>query len=451
MATAEQTPEPRPLAGGVVMSAASRVTVAVTGALTTILIARLLGPDGSGGYVIAQSIVLLLGVATTLGVEHGITYYVSSGAWGAPGAFRSSLRVATLTGGVGVLVGIAARLLVPSAFSELSVPVTIVACAGLPFWLAWFYATFVALAVDRYEAYVLPPALQSTLALVLSGVGAVAFGLGAAVVGMTLATVTVGVGAVVYGLRRLPQPDLVEEPGQLRRAIGFGLKGYAANALQLLNYRLDLFILSAAASAAQVGYYSVAVAVTSVLWLLPPAVAEVIFPRVAHLTAREGAEAEREMVEAKGLRHVVLIVAVSVVVLVGALQWLVVPVYGEAFRPAVRLGMILLPGVALIGLGGVLSSTIVGRGKPIYSLYAVLITMPPTLLLYALLIPAYGATGAALASSISYAANFAVACFFYRRVTGRGVGRLLVPTRDELRDLAALPRAVRAWVRGLRT
>lgn len=440
-------PAPRPLTGGAVMAAASRGTVAVTGALTTIIIARVLGPEGSGTYFVAQSIVLLLMVAGTLGIEHGIAYYVSAGSWPARRAFASAMRMAALAGAVGVVVALLARLAFPSAFGGLSVELTAVVAAGLPFSLVWFYTTFVALATDRYEAYVLPPALQSLLGLVLAGGGALAFGIEGAVVGLTIAATTVGIGAAAWGVRRLPRAASADEPGLLRRAVKFGIKGYAANALQILNYRLDLFILSAAATTVAVGHYSVAVAVTSVLWLLPQALADVVFPRVAHLSAQgEAAEAHREMVEVKSVRHVVLAVVATTAVLALALLVLVVPVYGEDFRPAIELGLILLPGTALIGIAGVFSATIVGRGRPIYSLWIALMTTPLTIALYATLIPSLGATGAALASSLSYAGNFVLAAAFYRRVTGRRILPLLLPTSSEVDDLRALPRAIRTWL-----
>ena len=38
----------------------------------------------------------------------------------------------------------------------------------------------------------------------------------------------------------------------MRRAMSFGIKGYSANALQLVNFQLDLFILAAVAPTAEV-------------------------------------------------------------------------------------------------------------------------------------------------------------------------------------------------------
>jgi len=140
----------------------------------------------------------------------------------------------------------------------------------------------------------------------------------------------------------------------------------------------------------------------------------------------------------------------TTLVLAIALEVLVVPIYGEAFSGAVDLGLILLPGVALLGIAGVLAATIVGHGKPAYPLYVAIVTTPLTIVLYATLIPALDANGAALASTISYTMSFLLLCWFYRRTTRRRVLPLLVPTRSELDDLRSLPTAFWSWIQRLR-
>ena len=167
----------RPLTGGAVMATVSRVTVALTGAATTIFVARLLGPEGSGGFAIALTIVLMLTVLCSLGIEHGIAYHVASGRWAARDALRSVQRVALLSGLLGAALCVLARLAVPQAFGGLSVASTATAALTVPFALSWFYVSFVGLAIDRYEAYVAPPAMQSALTLVLVVALALAAGL----------------------------------------------------------------------------------------------------------------------------------------------------------------------------------------------------------------------------------------------------------------------------------
>jgi O-antigen/teichoic acid export membrane protein len=435
------------------MGAASRASVAVTGALTTVLVARLLGPSGAGAFSIALTIVYVLLVLTTFGIEHGIAYYVSSRRWGPGDAFRVSQRLAVRIGLPAAVIAVGARLAVPSAFGGLSVAECAVAAASAPFTLAWFYGSFVALADDHYEGYVLPPAMQSAGLLVLAAALAVPFGIAGAVAAILASHVVVGVTTVAWGRRRLRRAgEAPPEPGQLRRALAFGIKGYAANSLQVLIYRVDFFVLSAVGTTAALGHYSIAVAVTTVLWLLPQALSDVLYPRVAALSHAEhaDAEAQRAFVEAKSLRHTSAIVIVSTVVLVGALLVLVVPIYGPDFRDSVTLGLIRLPGVALLGIAATLSATIVGRGHPEYGLYIALVTTPLTMALYATLIPWLKAPGAALASSLSFTLSFFLAAFFYRRATGAGVARRLIPTRSELDDYRTLLPKVREWAAGLR-
>jgi O-antigen/teichoic acid export membrane protein len=449
VSTAEQSPVLRPLSGGIVMSGISRIAIAVLGFGTTVAVARILGPAGAGGFAIAQTLMMFMTVAATLGVEHGITYFVGSGQWNARGAYLTVQRVAAATGLVGAGVAIGFRLVAPSAFGGLSLGATAAVAGALPFSLSWLYFTSIAVATDDYEPYVLVPTAQAVLNIALVVVLGLALKLPGAVAGFALAHLATAAGAAVVARRRFTVRDAdadadadagggEDERGQLRRAVLFGIKGYAANALQLINYRLDLFILSAVSGAAAVGRYSVAVVVTSTLWILPQALSEVLFPRIAALSSRddEDSGAAREFVEAKSLRHVTAVVIIASGVLAAALVLLVVPIYGPAFRPAIDLGLILLPGVALLGLVNTMAAIVVGRGHPGYLLASALVLTPITVVLYVTLIPSLHASGAALASSISYAGSFVLTAFIYRHVTGQPLLTRLAPTRSEFGDYA---------------
>jgi O-antigen/teichoic acid export membrane protein len=430
------------MAGGAVMSGAARALVTVTGAATTIVVTRLLGPRGFGVFAVAQTFIAILIMGSTLGIEHGIVYYVSSGKWHPARAFRDSQRLAVVCGLIGACAGTLARVLFPGAFHGLSIGTTAIAAAALPFALSWLYGAYVALATAHYEAYVLPSAIQSTLTLALVGVLAAVQGIAAAVVGLLVAHVITAAGRY-HAVRRLSnrRPAAgATPPGQVRHAVAFGIKGYASNALQTVNYRLDLFILNATVASAIVGSYSLAVSLTSILWLMPQALSDVLFPRIAALSSGSAAsESERlRIAEIKGLRHCVLATVVGVVGCALALALLVVPIYGRAFRSSITLGFILLPGVALLAIANPLSAMVVGRGNPGLMLTGAIIVTPLTVLLYVLLIPSLHANGAALASSVSYAISFAFTAVFYSRVTGSSPLRSMWPTRSELADYRAL-------------
>ena len=72
-----QQPTRRPVTHGALLGAGGRVAIAVSGALATVAVARILGPDGAGSYSVALNLLLILLAFTALGVEHGVVYYVS--------------------------------------------------------------------------------------------------------------------------------------------------------------------------------------------------------------------------------------------------------------------------------------------------------------------------------------------------------------------------------------
>lgn len=428
---------PRPVAGGAAMVATSQLVVAIAGAAATIAVARLLGPSDMAPYALAQSLVFALSVLATLGLELGLTYYVSSGTWDARSAARTAIVASACLGVAAALIGLAFRAVAPSALGQLSVWLTVLAVAAVPFTLSWRLVPGVALAVDRYEAYAVPPAVQAVLVLALVPAAAAVFGLGGAVAGATAASVAVGIGCCAWARRRLTVAATLVPARAFRRAVSFGIQGWTSNVLQLVNYRLDLFVLAAVASSAVVGRYAVAVAVTSTVWLLPQALAAVVFPRIARLNAAGSGE-DRALVERKSLRISALLSVLGAIAVAVALELLVVPIFGEAFSGSVVPGLLLLPGAASLGVSKVLASAVAGRGRPVYALYATLVTTPVTIVLYAALIPWLHANGAALASTLSYLLTFGLLVFFFRRVSGSPVLPLLRPTRAELSDLLEL-------------
>src|SRR5205823_5381660 len=174
-------------------------------------------------------------------------------------------------------------LLHDSVFHGISTSLAVVALASLPPVIAYQFADSILLARERYEGYAALELSHSATLLVIGAGLAAAFGLSGAVVGLPAAALVgclVGVALVVPEARR---DTVVDEPGLLRKAMRFGLQSWGANLLQQINYRFDLLILAAFASAHDVGVYSVALTVTTIAWILPQALQTVLFPRIASL------------------------------------------------------------------------------------------------------------------------------------------------------------------------
>ena len=444
-------PEPVPLAArptvgaGATLASASQFVAAGASWLTGVVVARLLGASGAGDFGVVMTLFLTLSAFSNLGLQIGATYEVSHGRWQAGEALRQSQLAALVLGAASVLVGAAAVAAGGSSvFRGIGFSAFILALSGMPFALSWSFASNVLLAADRFLLYALGPALQGVAGVVLAAVFGSLFGLEGAVAGMTGSNLLAAAFVLALGGRSLPRPSpgwLRRSLEPLRRAVRFGIKSYFSNAVFFLNLRADLFILNAVAASAAVGRYAVAISITNLAGLAPRALSSVVLPRVASLD-RGTSDVERDMVTTKSVRHGVIIVGVTAVVLVVVL--LAVPlIYGSEFGGTVGLGMILIPGTCALGVAGILAATIVGRGHPEYSIYSALIVTPPAVVAYLLLVPPLEGLGAALASTISYLFTLAVSAHYFRKASGLRGTALFLPRRAELDDYVLLARRAR--------
>jgi O-antigen/teichoic acid export membrane protein len=109
-------------------------------------------------------------------------------------------------------------------------------------------------------------------------------------------------------------------------------------------------------------------------------------------------------------------------------------IWGASFDETIVYGLIMLPGVALLGIGRVMVASFTGRGHPHYALAVGLVCFPATLLAYLLVVPEHGTTGAAIVTSVSYVLAAAVAAILFFRTVRVPPSQILVPTSGDVRD-----------------
>jgi O-antigen/teichoic acid export membrane protein len=436
----------RRLAAGAWAALFGQLAAVAGGLVTSVYIANAFGPDGTGAYALVGSLFAALFLLAGLGLPTGITFLVSRRVWSATAALWESTGAALPLGVAGMGLGMGFYALTnDSILDGVTLPEALAVCGAVPFGIVWLNCGAIALALDLYEQYAsfqLSRAILSLVAVVGLGIG---FGLAGAIIGFAIGQALSALLAATSLLRSVP--DAGEETRAhetrhgltpLRSALKFGRRAWSADVLQFLNYRLDLFILAAFVSRADVGRYSLAVSLTMLAWLLPTAIGQVLLPRTASLdSAAEIGEMRRDEADAAAarvIRHTVLLQGPTAVVISILLLGGVPLIYGHEFTQTVALGFLLLPGVLAASVAKVVSPVITGRGFPIYSVYNVLITVPVTLILYLTMIPLLDAAGAAIASSASYALTTIIAMYFYRRVTRSSLRSVLVPTVADLQE-----------------
>jgi O-antigen/teichoic acid export membrane protein len=186
----------------------------------------------------------------------------------------------------------------------------------------------------------------------------------------------------------------------------------AVQVVNLISYRVELFILEWYDGVAAVGIYSIAMQAAEAIWLVPAAIATAITGPAVHDNERD---AER-LVTRSALKGLLLTAAVAAVV--GALAPFLIPLlFGEEFEDAARPLALLLPGIVAYAPVTILVVYLsVRHGRPNLSLAVSALSMIVTTACAFLLIPRFGAEGAAGASAIGYGVGALAAWLLVRKI-----------------------------------
>lgn len=409
---------------------ATRVALFGTSTLTAILTARLLGTEGRGVYALLSQTALLLTLAANLGLSPATIYLagqrrfaVSVLAWNALGAgLLLGLATAPLTWLIYVLA--------PQLFRDVPPALLALVVLSVPLTLTTQLLSSLLLGRQRVLAY-------NTLAGAQGLVGAAAL-IGALVVEPSVRAATLAlVASAAFALLSTATYLSWAEPGTRRpawtpqilpAALGYGLRGQAANVVQYLTYRMGFFLLNAFAGPAAVGLLSIAVVLAEALWYITNAVATVLFPRVA----AGGKDAQAIALVAQAARLGLALTALLALGLAAVAPLAVPLLFGASFAGAVGPLLVLLPGTVAFALTNVLAGALAGWGRPGLNAWASALCFVATAALALLTIPPWGAAGAALAMSAGYLGGTAATLAFFARLARLPLRALLLPTAADM-------------------
>jgi lipopolysaccharide/colanic/teichoic acid biosynthesis glycosyltransferase/O-antigen/teichoic acid export membrane protein len=412
--------------------------------LATLWVARAGGPVAVGDYALLRILPWLLAVVISGGLAGSLGYFLSGPTRDNPHV-RSTVIAITLGSAVagGILWLIASPLVQLVFFRQL--PITLVA------WVAVRVALRLVVITGKAAAQGSGDLPGSNLTILLEELMFLpAYGLvqaahvsgDAALIGaLVLADLCTGVIAWSRLFSRgFLSAATWPSPALARQMYAFGMRGQLGSLMQLLNLRFNFIILGALAGPATLGIYAVAAKYAEFLRLVPIAANWVLYPQFARSDPAQAAATSRRMILRAGA------VTASASIPMAVLASVVVPVlFGLAFDHAVLPARILLIGLAAEGVGGVVTAFLFGRGRPGLNSLAAGAGVVVTLVLDVILIPRFGAVGAAVASSAAYLVTTFSLVLWYRHVAGsiRPSG----PAAPVIDGLSSIPPD--RWRRGL--
>lgn len=384
-----------------------------------LIVARSLGPEGSGAFAIALLVPTFMAKFLNLGIVAANVYYVASERFSLVQVWASSRDLILFV----ALVGTALAVALIMSFGERVLPgiermVLLSALLIFPFSLIASLVIGIFQALQDFRSFNIAFLMQPSIALCgvfsvwIMGASSLPFILFAMVVSHLLAML----GMLLLLSRKLPLMAVTEDRlAYLRPALSYGGQAHFSNILTFLNYRLDLFLVNFFLGPAAAGIYTVAIRLVEQLWMVSQAVSIVIFPR---LSAIYGTQTDKNAYTPILARSVMWLTLLGSVALALIADPLIDFLFGPEFALANPALLILLPGIILFSCGRVLANDVAARGLVTLNLALAGLVLIINTIANLILIPQIGLIGAAIATTIAYTVSFLMSIIIQHHIAG---------------------------------
>jgi len=381
------------------------------GALSSVLAARLLGPQGRGELAAIILWPTLLAFLFSIGMDQSIVFHVGKKLFGISEVWTASLVTGLGLSSCAVLAGL---WVIPKALRLYSPEVRHLSFVFLAFvpliWLTALPGGFLQGTLDiGYFSLlrVLSASLYAVglLGLYLANRPSVEDALAVQICALLLVSIC-SFWIVICRNR----PRWAWNFNSCKSLLNFGWKTQMGSLATHVNQRLDHLILSMFVPPRDLGLYVVAVAVAMSVGFFPKAAG------IVTLSTGSNSDFDRAKdVIAKSFGATLVALLVGCTALYVICPWLIPFAFGPSFAPAVTACRILLPGSVALGLSQVLSNGARALNHPTLPSYAEGFAAVVTVLSLYLLLPRYGFVGAAIASTLAYVSSLVLSLIVFHQ------------------------------------
>lgn len=390
---------------------ATRVVLLPLGVAVSVLVTRALGPEGRGELAVATTLAAVCVQFTNLGLHTSNTYFVSRRPELLSALTANTLLVSFTLGGTGALIAWAVVLALPR-LAPLHGPLLALSLLWVPLGLAYMLIQNLLIGIQQVRVSNRVEVGQKLLGItLLAGIIGAGRASPTTAFAANLAALIVGLGAILWALRRHITRPLAAAPSLLLEHARYGLKSYFTSLCAYLMLRIDVLMVQYMRGPEQVGYYSVAVSMADLLYMVPSTVGVLLFPRLSAMPTR--AEQWRRS-KRTTLAMFALLLPLAVVASLAA-PWATRLLFGPAFLPAVPAFVWLMPGIVAYGSTFATSFLMsAGLPWPVLVVWALLVLL--NVGLNFLLIGRLGFVGASISSSITYVTCFVALTLYAGRL-----------------------------------
>lgn len=411
----------------------SKILMIVFGLATSIIVARVLGPENNGiiaALLVYPSLFMSIG---SLGIRQSTTYFLGKGIFTEQQIKTAIAQIWFFTTLFSVFVCFLLMRYLSKSGENLGL--VVLALLPIPFALFNTYNSGIFLGKNQIGKFnkiewipiVVIFIITSVLVLLLS------FGISGYLLALAIGPLFISL-ILLFKNKFIRAFSMSFNWRIIKKMLSLGIIYAIALLVINLNYRIDVILLDNLSTPFETGIYSKGVSITEYLWQIPMLLSTVVFARSA--MSKNDYDFSLKITQLLRLSFIAIIFIALVLFLLS--HFIITLMYGEAFVGSVIVLNTLLPGVLLLTIFKVINMDLSGKGKPWVSLKAMVPALIINIVLNFLLIPNYGAVGAALASTISYSFAALLFIIYYSKETKIPILKMLTYKKEDFKPVIQL-------------
>jgi O-antigen/teichoic acid export membrane protein len=392
------TPETRDFLRRIGQTFTTRIALIGISLISSVIIARTLGPSGRGEYGVASVLAVMGAQFAMLGLHASNTYFLARDKERLPKLLGNSLVASAVAGGL--VAGLLLVLIKAGVLSSLHGVLLWLAVCAVPVHAAAGLLQNLYLGLYDTRRYNRIDIVSNFANLaILTGLVGLGLETAVTVYGASLAVSVAMMLWMVIWLKGRAGAISVSW-NLFRDNVGFSIRSYVSTLIMLLATRIDILMIEFFSDVEAVGYFAIAATLAELLGMLAVVAGSILFPR---LSAERDAQLRWKL--ARQTAAVIAgVTAMGGVISVPLAGPVLVLLFGEQYVPSVTPYLLLLPGAVFLSTNVILMNYFAAEGMPPVVFVAPLVGFLVKLLLGVQLIPDYGNAGAAVAFSVSYLA-----------------------------------------------
>ncbi|MDJ0738670.1 MAG: oligosaccharide flippase family protein [Gammaproteobacteria bacterium] len=380
---------------------ATRLVLIIVSLLSSVIIARTLGPSGRGAYGVASVVAMIGAQVSMLGLHAANTYQLAKDPARLPVLLGNSLAISLLAGSVCAVVVV---LWFGGAGPHRSLEGVLLwlAALGIPLFAAFgllqnlYLGLYDTARFNRVDLLSNGANLGLLIVLVLVGVESAVTVYGASLV------VAAGIGASMIAWLYRKGGSIGLSVRRFRTHLGFSLRSYVSMLLMLLALRIDLLLVDHYRGAEAAGHFAIAATLAELLGMLAVVTGSILFPRLSS----ESDAAVRWHLASRTAFWIAVAVGFAGLLSLPLAAPVLVTLFGDQFAASVVPYHWLVPGAVCLSINAILMNYFASEGMPPVVIVGPLIALLTKLALAPVLIADHGVAGAAIAASVSYGGMF---------------------------------------------